>query len=564
MEKQRSLGERLVQEGYLTLEQLQRALEEERRTRVPLHKILVKRGLAPDEVVASFLADEVGVPYVKLSDFLVDQEVLPLLPEDLCRRFKVFPLFKIGPTLTVATIEPANVMALDHVKRASGYDVDLVISTEAEILQAIDQYYGTRGSIAELVKGIDMQGMGLEDERTVTAERLAGVAEVAPVVKLVNLLIASAVRDKASDIHIEPEEDLVRVRLRIDGILHETTQLPKHLQPAIISRIKILSDLDIADARTPKDGRFRFPLEDKEVDLRVSIFPTLYGENVVLRILDRSGTLLKLSELGFAEETLKQYERLIAKPYGLVLVTGPTGSGKTTTLYATLNALNTPEKNIITIEDPVEYHLPWIRQSQVNPKAGVTFAAGLRSILRQDPDIIMVGEIRDAETAQTAIQAALTGHLVFSTLHTNDAVGALTRLMDMGVEPFLIASSTVGVLAQRLVRVICEKCKEPFHPPGKFLDFLPLTEKGARTFFRGRGCAFCKETGYRGRIGIFELLVLNEPIRELVLARAPASALKQEAVKQGMRDLWSDGLEKAMKGLTTLEEVLRAVRVEVG
>ena len=562
MERKRSLGERLLEEGFLTKEQLQMALEEERRTRVPLHKVIVKRGWAPDEVVASFLADQLGVPYVKLSDFMVDNEVLALVPEELCRRHKVFPIFKIGETLTIATAEPANVVALDQVKRSSGYEVDSVISTEGEILQAIDQYYGTRGSIAELVKGIDMRGMGLEDERTVTAERLIHVAEVAPVVKLVNLLIASAVRDKASDIHIEPEEDAVRVRLRIDGILHYMTSLPKHLQSAVVSRIKILSELDIADSRTPKDGRFRFAVEGKEVDLRVSTFPTIYGENVVLRILDKSGGLMKLSELGFAEEMRQTYERLITKPYGLLLVTGPTGSGKTTTLYATLNAINTPDKHIVTIEDPVEYRLPLICQAQVNPKAGVTFASGLRSLLRQDPDIMMVGEIRDVETAQTAIHAALTGHLVLSTLHTNDAVGAITRLIDMGIEPFLITSSLAGVLAQRLVRTICERCKEPYQPGEKVARLLGLEGKDP-TFFRGRGCSFCKETGYRGRIGIFELLVMNEAIRELVLAKASAGELKRMAVRfGGMRDLKEDGLSKALKGLTSLEEVLRATQVE--
>lgn len=562
MEKRLPLGERLLEEGFLTKEQLQMALEEERRTRLPLHKIIVKRGWAPDEVVASFLADQLGVPYVKLSDFMVDSEVLTLVPEELCRRHKVFPLFKIGETLTIATAEPANVVALDQVKRASGCEVDSVISTESEILQAIDQYYGTRGSITELIKGIDMRGMGLEDERTVTAERLIHVAEVAPVVKLVNLLIASAVQDKASDIHIEPEEDSVRVRLRIDGILHHMTSLPKHLQSAIVSRIKILSELDIADSRTPKDGRFRFAVEGKEVDLRVSTFPTIYGENVVLRILDKSGGLMKLSELGFEEEMRQTYERLITRPYGLLLVTGPTGSGKTTTLYATLNAINTPDKHIVTIEDPVEYRLPLICQAQINPKAGVTFASGLRSLLRQDPDIMMVGEIRDTETAQTAIHAALTGHLVFSTLHTNDAVGAITRLIDMGIEPFLITSSLIGALAQRLCRTICERCKEPYQPSEKVARLLGLEGKDL-TFFRGRGCSFCKETGYRGRIGIFELLVMNEAIRELVLAKASSSELKRMAVRYGgMKDLKEDGLSKALKGLTSLEEVMRATQME--
>jgi len=559
----KSLGERLLEEGFLNSAQLKQALEEEARTREPLHRIILKRGLVPEEVLASTLADLAGVPYVKLSDYLIDPEVLGTVPEDVARRFKVFPIFKIGSTLTIAMAEPTNILALDQVRQSSGCEVEAVVSTESDISQALDQYYATRGSIAEVVKGLDLGIMGLEDERTITAERLEKVAEVAPVIKLVNLLIISAVRDKASDIHLEPDEGGLHVRLRIDGVLHETFSFPKHLQSAIISRIKILSELDIADSRTPKDGRFRMKVEDREIDLRVSAFPTIYGENIVLRLLDRRGALLSLQDLGFSEEVRERFERLITKPFGLVLVTGPTGSGKTTTLYATLNAINTPEKNIVTIEDPVEYHLKLIRQSQVNPKAGITFATGLRSILRQDPDIIMVGEIRDAETAQTAIQAALTGHLVFSTLHTNDAVTALTRLVDMGIEPFLISSSVAGVLAQRLVRTICEKCKEAYQPSQRMLSLLGLSQvQGGLNFYRGRGCQFCKNSGYRGRIGIFELMVINEAIREQVMNKGATGEIKREALRAGMKTLREDGLRKVLAGLTTVEEVLRATQVE--
>ena len=560
-----SLGERLVAEGHLTAEQLRTALQEEEQSRAPLHKVLVARGLVPADVVATHLAEEVGLPFVRLSDFTVDAEVLKVVPEELCRRHRIFPLFQIGDTLTVATADPSDIMALDQAKRASGLEVDAAVATEAEIVQALDHYFGTRGSIAELIKGIDFRGLGLDDERVASPERLAKVGGVAPIVKLVNALITSAVSERASDIHLEPDEDTLRVRLRVDGLLREAVVLPKHLQPAVVSRVKILSDLDIADSRLPKDGRFRFTTDDHEVDVRVSTFPTIYGENVVLRILDKGGGLMRLEDLGFSDEMLAQYRRVIARPYGLILVTGPTGSGKTTTLYATLGILNTAEKNIITIEDPVEYNLKMVRQSQVNPKAGLTFASGIRSILRQDPDVIMVGEVRDLETSQTAVQAALTGHLVLTTLHTNDAVGAITRLLDMGVEPFLIASAVIGVLAQRLVRAICPRCKEGYAASPQLRALLGIREGGAApTVYRGRGCQFCRDSGYRGRVGIFEFLTMSDPLRELVLSRASAADLKRAALHGGMKDLRIDGIRKAAQGVTSIEEVLRVTQADGG
>jgi len=565
MTEHSSLGERLVAEGHLTAEQLRTAVQEERQGRGSLHKVLVARRLVPADVVAASLAEEVGLPFVRLSDFTVEAEVLKLVPEELCRRHRIFPLFRIGSALTVATAEPSDILALDQAKRASGLEVDAVVATEEEILEALDHHHGTRGTIAELIRGIDFRGLGLEDERGVSPERLANVAEVVPVVKLVNALIASAVSERASDIHIEPDEDAVRVRIRVDGLLREAVTLPKPLQSAVISRVKILSDLDIADSRVPKDGRFRFTVNDRDVDLRVSTFPTIYGENVVLRLLDKSVGLMRLEDLGFSEEMLAEYRRAIARPHGLLLVTGPTGSGKTTTLYATLAILNTPDKNIITIENPVEYQLAQVRQSQVNPKAGLTFASGLRSILRQDPDIIMVGEIRDLETAQTAVQAALTGHLVLTTLHTNDAVGAITRLVDMGVEPFLIASSVVGVLAQRLVRTICSRCKQPYVASPQLRALLGIHEgKGPLTFYRGKGCQYCRDSGYRGRVGIFEFLTISDRLRELVLPKGAAAELKRAALGEGMRDLRIDGILKATRGLTSIEEVLRITQADGG
>jgi len=420
------------------------------------------------------------------------------------------------------------------------------------IQKVIDQYYGAIGSAEELVRGLTKEKM---EERLKGTKGLAEIAEDAPIVKLVSLIIMQAVKDKASDVHIEPAEDKVLVRYRIDGILHEVQQIPKHLQSALASRVKVMARMDIAETRNPQDGRIQLKMENKDLDLRVSSFPTINGENLVLRILDKSSVLMGLAELGFAGKDLKNFDKLIRRPNGIILVTGPTGSGKTTTLYAALSTINSIEKNIITIEDPVEYEIPLIRQTQVNPKAGLTFANGLRSILRQDPDIIMVGEIRDKETAEIAIQASLTGHLVFSTLHTNDAPGALTRLIDMGIEPFLIASSITGILAQRLVRVICPKCKEKYTPSDEVIHDLGLKEKVE--LYRGKGCMHCKETGFSGRVGIFELLLMNETIKNMVTAKASSGDIKKNALASGMTTLYEDGIEKIKNGVTTAEEMLR-------
>jgi type II secretion system protein E len=384
-------------------------------------------------------------------------------------------------------------------------------------------------------------------------------AEQAPVVKLVNMILIQAVKDKASDIHIEPDEDKLRVRFRIDGILHEVSTPPKNLQGVVISRIKILSKMDIAESRKPQDGRMQLRMENKRLDVRVNSFPTIHGENIVMRLLDKSSVLLGLQDLGIAGKDFEELNKLIHLPYGIILVTGPTGSGKTTTLYSSLATINSMELNIITVEDPVEYELPLIRQTQVNPKAGLTFATGLRAILRQDPDVIMVGEIRDKETADIAVQASLTGHLVFSTLHTNDAPSALPRLIDMGVETFLLATSIYGILAQRLVRAICKDCKEPYQPTAELLKELGIKEKAA--FYKGKGCPACKGSGYAGRMGIYELLIMSEQLRKMVVARASTDEIRAEARKEGMRTLREDGLEKAKAGITTIEEVLRVTEM---
>jgi type II secretion system protein E len=448
-------------------------------------------------------------------------------------------------------VDPKDIAALDQIRKITNIDIiDSVLASEKGIKNIIDSYYGFTGSIVDLVKYID-------DEKLLEAENqnLLEVAEETPIIKIVNIIIMQAIKDRASDIHVEPEEHKLRIRYRIDGILHEVNTLPRKLQRAIISRIKILSKLDISENRRPQDGKIRLRLEDKDLDIRVSTFPTTHGENVVMRLLTKSSVLLGLKDLGLPEEDIKSFDRLIHHPNGIILVTGPTGSGKTTTLYAALCTINSLEKNIITIEDPVEYELPLIRQTMINPKVDLTFANGLRSILRQDPDIVMIGEIRDKETAEISIQAALTGHLVFSTLHTNDAASALTRLIDMGIEPFLISSSVIGILAQRLVRLICKKCEEKYSPSPTVLKELGIDAK--QEFFHGKGCGKCNHTGFLGRIGIFELLIINEEIRTMVDAKKSADQIKKKALEMGMRTLLYDGLEKVKNGSTTVEEVLR-------
>jgi type IV pilus assembly protein PilB len=479
--------------------------------------------------------------------------VIQFVPEAVAKKYKAVPLFKIGDSLTVAMVDPHDIAALDEIRVKSKLgSIDPVLSTPEMIQKVIDQYYGAGGSIKELTGGLTPEKM---EEKAKGEKGMAGLVEEAPLIKLANLIIVQAVKDRASDIHVEPEEDMVRVRYRIDGILHEAHQIPKHLQSALASRLKVMAKMDIAETRNPQDGRIQLKVEGKSLDLRVSSFPTVHGENIVLRILDKTSVLLGLTDLGLCDKDLKDFEKIIRRPNGIVLVTGPTGSGKTTTLYSALSTVNSPTTNIITIEDPVEYEIPMIRQTQVNPKAGLTFASGLRSILRQDPDIIMVGEIRDKETAEIAIQASLTGHLVFSTLHTNDASSSLTRMIDMGVEPFLIASSVIAILAQRLVRVVCPACKEKYTPAAEILSDLKLKERF--DFYRGKGCNKCKNTGFTGRIGIFELLLLNDEIKNMVTAKAAANEIKKKALSAGMRVLFDDGIEKIKQGTTTIEEVLR-------
>ena len=549
----KSLSELLVEHGLLSTEQLQTAQAQAAKHGVPLKRIVVQQGFVAEENLTQLLADQLGVTPIDLSNYLIKPEVIKLVPEALARKHTCLPVFKIANTLTIAIDDPLNVFAIDEVHLKTRCDVKAVLASESSIRQAIDQHYGSTGAMEEVAQAI---------KAAQRPQQEAAAADEAPIIRLVNQLVLQAVKERASDIHLEPGEETLRTRFRIDGLLHEVQGPPLSLHAAVVSRVKVLAKLDIAEKRKPQDGRFQLAMEGREIDLRVSTVPTQLGEKVVMRLLDRAGMRFSLEQLGLEKRLRAQVERLFRLPHGILLVTGPTGSGKTTTLYAALNLINSMEKNIITIEDPVEYRLSGVNQVPINPKAEVTFASALRAFLRQDPDVIMVGEIRDRETAEIAIQAALTGHLVFSTLHTNDAPSSLTRLIDMGVESFLIASSVAGVLAQRLVRVICPKCKESYRPPASLASELEGQLTGELRFFRGNGCASCKQSGYTGRIGIFELLPMTDAIKALVGSKAPAHAIRAAARQAGMRTLREDGLAKALAGVTTLEEVLRVTQLE--
>jgi len=562
------LARLLLSEGLVTESQLVTVTQHRETTRESFADALVTLGYVTAEAIAQARGTLLGIAYQPLKDFPFEAKILALVPEHVARRHQLIPLARDGQTLTIAMVDPLDVVAIDEVARLTRSEVATVLSSKAEIDKAITEHYAVSHYIEDLVSRIGADPGAVPDNgREVKITSLEQRAGENPVVTLINLLIAQAIREGASDIHIEPMEHQIRVRQRIDGVLHETTSPPKHLQYSIASRIKIMGEMDIAETRAPQDGRVRMNLEGKRVDLRISVLPGVHGEVIVMRLLDQSRVLVGLDNTGMLPDTRKLFERVITKPHGMVFVTGPTGSGKSTTLYASLNHIKSVERNIITVEDPVEYMIAGIRQHQVNPKANLTFATALRAILRQDPDVVMVGEVRDRETAQIAIQAALTGHLVFSTLHTNDAAGALTRLLDMGVEPFLISSSVEAVLAQRLVRSICGTCKERYEADPTLVAELglgpgsPLLHDhpgGPIMFTRGAGCRDCKKTGYRGRCGVYEFLVMDDTVRAMVLAGRSAAEIKK-AVRDGsgMRTLREDGLLKALRGDTTLDEVIR-------
>jgi type IV pilus assembly protein PilB len=559
------LKNELVTRGLLTEDQSQKAASETVKSKAPFKDCVFRLGFAKEDDVLMAEADVLGLTFLDLEQYLIDEDIVKLVPEKIARAHLVMPVFRIGNNLTVATSEPTNILSLDEVRSAAQCEIDVVLCAKSTIKKTIDQYYGVGGSLSDVAKTFEPAGKNAkgrrEAEPALSTEDLGRAAEEAPVIKIVNLLIMKALDEKASDIHIEPEEDMLRVRNRVDGMLHEASQLPKKMHLAIASRIKIMAKLDISETRKPQDGKIRLKIENRDLDIRVSTFPTTHGENIVMRLLEQSKLVLGLSDLGFEKEMNKTFDLLIRKAYGMVLVTGPTGAGKTTTLYSALTTINSMEKNIITIEDPVEYQMSLVRQTQVNVKAGLTFASGLRSILRQDPDVILVGEIRDSETADIAVQAALTGHLVFSTIHTNDASGAVARLLDMQIEPFLISSALVGVLAQRLVRTICQGCKEAYKVDADVLKKMSLPGE-VTTFYRGKGCSRCKGTGYDRRMGIYELLTVDEQIRRLIIARASASEIKAAAQKAGMISIRQDGLTKASRGLTSLEEVMKVTLEE--
>ncbi|MEW6375391.1 MAG: ATPase, T2SS/T4P/T4SS family [Thermodesulfobacteriota bacterium] len=570
VEEKKSFGDFLVGLGVITSDQLKKTSQEQKRGE-RLEQTIARLGYAKEELILQCLADYFNLPFVDLDTYLIDDKIVKTIPEELARRHILIPLFQIGNTLTVAMTNPLNIMALDEVRNKVKTDLEIAISTEKKIKKAIDQHYGATGTMLEntlqqIIKGTAgapsfEPGDYRKTHDLAIKDIPSGPMEDAPAARMFDLVMIQAIRDRASDIHFEPDEKALRVRFRIDGFLYESLTLPRQIHPPLTSRIKILAEMDIAETRAPQDGNFNVKMEKRSFEIRVSTFPTIYGENVVLRILDQTSSLFKLEDLGFSEEMLHQFKQLIRRPNGIIFVTGPTGSGKTTTLYALLNMINSMDKNIITIEDPVEYRLSYIRQTQVNPKAGITFATGLRSILRQDPDVIMIGEVRDLETSEIALQSALTGHLVLSTLHTNDAPEAITRLVDIGVEPYLISSAVIGVLAQRLVRMICPDCKAPYQVDPKSLSDLEdnfSKIKDPLTLYRGKGCKNCKQSGYWGRIGIFELLLINERIKQLISEKASTQTIRDTAKKTlGMVTLREDGLRKALKGATTLDEVDR-------
>ncbi len=564
----KKLGEILINEGMITSQQLERALKLQREgNRKKLGEILVEMGALSREELYEVLQYIYETEYVNLSNYIIDPELISLIPEKAALQFKLIPLSKNDDELVIAMANPFDVYALDFVKDYTKIKkIKGKLAQEEDILSAINSYYKL-GEYDDIIEKIHTELIFKEEEeRDQDSKELEAISREAPVIQLVNMLIVQGVKDRASDIHLEPNERGLLIRFRIDGILHDIRTLPNKIKSAVISRIKILSKMDIAERRLPQDGRFQVQFGTREVDLRVSTIPTVLGEKVVLRLLDKSKGLIQLENLGFSLPQLNQFKSMISKSYGIILLTGPTGSGKTTTLYAALNKINSKDKNIITVEDPVEYRLGRINQIQILPKINLTFANALRSILRQDPDIIMIGEIRDRETAQIAVQAALTGHLVLSTLHTNDAASALTRLIDMQVEPFLISSSVIGVLAQRLVRVICEKCKEEYTPTAEVLEILKEVkligdnlrkDSNGLKLYRGKGCSFCKNTGYYGRTSIYELMELDEEIRSLIVSNVPSEVIKEAALKKGMMTLKDSGLKKALEGITTIEEVLR-------
>ncbi len=587
------LGELLIKRNYITPEQLKKASEEQRMKGGRLESNLVRLGYIKEDELLSFLSAQYRVPSVKISKMEINPNVIKLIPSSISKKYFIIPINRVGPKLTLAMADPSNIVVIDEIKFMTGFNVEPVVASETEIIDAVKKYYGGGGSVAGLgTISFQSKDFDLDDEKTNDGIMLdddvvdvddfdklvhgavdnVEVVETqmdsdesidmqGPIIKIVNGILIKAIKLGASDIHFEPYERTFRVRYRIDGVLRRDMALPTQIKNAMTSRLKIMAKLDIAEKRLPQDGRIKLRMgKGREMDFRVSSIPVLYGEKVVLRLLDKSALQLDMTKLGFEESSLTDLKAAIHKPVGMILVTGPTGSGKTTTLYSALSELNKESENILTAEDPIEYNFMGINQVQMHEEIGLTFASSLRSFLRQDPDIIMVGEIRDFETAQIAVQAALTGHLVLSTVHTNDAPGTISRLIDMGIEPFLISSAIVLILAQRLIRKICMECREPVKVHPQLLIDLGIPPDEVKSFpvYKGKGCPLCNNTGYKGRVGLYEVMTMKEEIKELVLSRASTSEVKKEAIRLGMKTLRQSGVAKIKEGVTTIEEVLRS------
>jgi len=554
----RDFGDVLVDEGLITREQLASAAVEQERQGRSLGRVLIEMGVIKEPELVAALARQLGLGFVDLADHSIDPQAVSLLPEPVARRYRALPIGFEDSHLIVAMSDPANVFALDDIRTITGMEVRPVVATAADVESAIRRY----GQFDQSAENIVSEATSQAEDQAKDLDAMPSAVEEAPIVRLVNLLITQAVSDRASDIHIEPAERDLRIRYRIDGVLHEVMRSPKNIQNGLLSRLKVMADINIAERRIPQDGRVGLVVGGKAVDLRMATLPTVYGEKIVIRILDKTSALLKLEQLGFQEGSYDRYEEGFRKPYGTVLVTGPTGSGKSTTLYATLNIINSPDRNIITVEDPVEYRLAGINQMQVNPKAGLTFSTALRSILRADPDVVLIGEIRDRETALIATEAALTGHLVLSTLHTNDAASAITRLIEMGVEPYLVASALDCVVAQRLARQLCDRCRQAYRPSEAELQNAGFSDEevvSIEELYRPEGCPHCGKTGYRGRMGLYEVMPVSEEIERLAAERRSSDDIRRLAIEQGMVSLRDDGLAKVRMGMTSLDEIFRVV-----
>lgn len=563
------IGEMLLAAKLITEDQLKKALEVQQKEGGNLGSNLIRLGYINEEKLTSFLSKQYGIPAINLLDYEIDPSVIKLIPSEVVRKYQVIPVMKTGAIVTIAIADPSNVFAVDDIRFMIGYNVETVIATESAMKIAINKYYNQNDAVQTVIDSFNKDVFKIsveeeEEEEQVDIGELRKDIEKAPVVKLVNFILTDAISKGASDVHIEAYEKVFRVRYRIDGILYEIMQLPMRHRAALISRLKIMAELDIAERRLPQDGRIKLKIKGRDIDLRVSILPTMFGQKIVTRILDKGSFMLDITKLGFESKALKDFQEAISAPYGMILVTGPTGSGKTTTLYTALNSLNSVGVNIITAEDPIEYNFMGINQVQMKEEIGLNFATALRSFLRQDPDIIMVGEIRDYETAEIAVKAALTGHLVLSTLHTNDAPSTINRLLNMGIEPFLVASSTLLIMAQRLVRKICQNCKEEEKIPSQTLTDIGFSKDEAETIrcYRGRGCEVCNNTGYKGRTAIYEVMPMRDEIKKTILEGASAIEIKRMAVKFGMKTLRMSGLTKIKEGVSSMEEVVRVTLAE--